>query len=175
MLPFESGAMMNRFFSRVSPATASGHGRNRCHARLSVSVSVSDSPLMPKSTRILSRIIRCRRIELGPRQLTGSHAVHARAVPGAPGVGELRPVHRQTLPPRQLLHFLRHRCAPVDDGAEGVEHERLDRGHLSIRPPAALSQSRRDRAVGCEARRQLLPPRLPVETCDVKMKRKDGA
>ena len=41
-------------------------------------------------------------IELGPGQLTRSDAVHARAVAGAPGVGELRPVHGQTLPLRQL-------------------------------------------------------------------------
>ena len=49
MLPFESGAMMNRFFSLVSPPTASGHGCNLCQARLRASVSASVSPTMPKS------------------------------------------------------------------------------------------------------------------------------
>ena len=34
MLPFEQGAMMNFFLSRVSPSTASGHGSRRCQARL---------------------------------------------------------------------------------------------------------------------------------------------
>ena len=51
---------MNRFLRRVSPPTASGHGCSRCQTRLSVSVSASERPVMPKSIRIFSRIIRCR-------------------------------------------------------------------------------------------------------------------
>src|SRR5882762_2724709 len=59
ILPFESGAMMNCFFSRVSPATVSGHGLNRCHARFKFSFSAPVSPVKLKSARIRSSDIRC--------------------------------------------------------------------------------------------------------------------
>ena len=136
MLPFERGAMMNLFFSRVSPADGVrpwpqpmprtiervGFG-----LRESLDAEVDEDPVEGHPMQA---------IELGPGQLTRSDAVHARAVPGAPGVGELRPVHGQSLLPCQLLHFLRHGCSPVDDGAEGIENERLDRCHLEFdRPP----------------------------------------
>ena len=127
MLPFDNGAMMNFFFSRVSPLTASGHGRSRCHARLSASVSAADSPVMPEVDEDLVEDHPMQVVEHGPRQLAGSDAVHARAVTAAPGVGELRAVHRQSFPLREVFDFLRHRRTPVDDGAEGVEDERLYR------------------------------------------------
>ena len=65
------------------------------------------------------------RVELGPRQLAGAHAVHARAIAGAPGVGELHGVERHALAFRQRLDLTRDGRSPVDDGAEGVEDERL--------------------------------------------------
>ena len=49
MLPFERGAMMNFRFSRVRPATVSGHGRRRCHALFRAAVSASLSPRKPNS------------------------------------------------------------------------------------------------------------------------------
>ena len=47
MLPFDSGAMMKRRFSRCSAATASGHGSRLCHARLSASMSASGTSSIP--------------------------------------------------------------------------------------------------------------------------------
>ena len=80
-------------------------------------------------------------IELGPGQLTRSDAVHARAVPGPPGVGKLRPVDCESLLLCQLLHFLRHGRSPVNDGAEGIKNERLDRWRRRARPTAALKHA----------------------------------
>ena len=60
MLPFESGAMMNFFFSRVSPATESGHGVSRCQARFSASFSaLGQSGELENRRGCLSRIMRC--------------------------------------------------------------------------------------------------------------------
>ena len=66
-------------------------------------------------------------VEFGPRKLAGANPVHTGTVPGAPRVSEFRPVHGEMLPPGQFLDFLRHRPAPVDDGAERVEDERFHR------------------------------------------------
>ncbi len=58
MLPFDSGAMMNFFFSLVSPDTESGHGRRRCQARFSSFFSASVRPGRLNSARIRSSVIR---------------------------------------------------------------------------------------------------------------------
>ena len=93
MLPFDNGAIVNFFFNRVSPPTASGHGRSRCHARLSASVSLAgesgdleldENPVEDHPMQV---------VEPGPRQLAGADAVHARAIAAAPGIGELRAIH----------------------------------------------------------------------------------
>ena len=46
MFPFESGAMVKRVFSRVSPGTESGHGRPRCQTLLNSTFSGSVSCVM---------------------------------------------------------------------------------------------------------------------------------
>ena len=107
MLPFESGAMMNFFFSRVSPLTESGHGRNRCQARLSASVSASDKPDNTEVDQDFVERHAMKTIELGPRQFATSDAVHARTVAGAPRVGEFRTVHVEALSFCELLDFFR--------------------------------------------------------------------
>ena len=69
-------------------------------------------------------------VELDPRRLAARlrlhHALHRRLVAGAPGVGERRPVDAPALRRRQRLALANDRAAPVDDGAEDVEHERAD-------------------------------------------------
>ena len=63
------------------------------------------------------------RVELRPGQVALAHAVHRRAVAPAPRVGELRPVDGQPLRLAEALAFRNQRPAPVDDRAEGIEHE----------------------------------------------------
>ena len=105
MLPFDSGAMMNFFFSRVSPATASGHGRRRCQRAIERVVLGLGQPGDAELDEQLVEDHAMQAIELGPRQLAGPHAVHARRVARAPRVGEFRAVDRQALPPGERLDF----------------------------------------------------------------------
>ena len=138
--------MMNFFFSRVRPPTASGHGVSRCQARLSVVLFGLREPGESEAAEDGLEDHPMQDVELGPGQLAASDTVHARRVAGAPGVGELRPVHGHTLPLRQRLDFTRDRRAPVDDRAEGVEHQRLHRRQAGIPSPAVLPGWRTPRA-----------------------------
>src|SRR5215831_10871887 len=58
-LPLDKVARMYPRLRRLSPATASGHGSSRCHARFKWSISASLSPSMPNSGRICSSADRC--------------------------------------------------------------------------------------------------------------------
>jgi hypothetical protein len=93
-------------------------------------------------------------VESGPGELTGSNAVHAWSVTRAPGVCELLGVDRQPPARRELADFRGNRRAPVDDGAEHVEDERLDGGKiagLARRRPARCAPSQRRRRNGQRA------------------------
>src|SRR5215831_12832798 len=58
-LPLDKVARMKPRLRRLSPATASGHGSSRCHARFKWSISASLRPSMPNSGRICSSADRC--------------------------------------------------------------------------------------------------------------------
>ena len=65
-------------------------------------------------------------VDVGPRQRARAHLVHGRLVAGAPVVGEGGPVlRRQGEPLLQQLPLADDAAAPVDDGAEDVEAQRL--------------------------------------------------
>jgi hypothetical protein len=61
--------------------------------------------------------------DVAVREPRDSDPVHARAVSGAPGIGEFRPVDPQPLLPCQVLYFTRDRGAPVDDRAKYVKDD----------------------------------------------------
>ena len=77
-------------------------------------------------------------IELGPWQLTGPHAIHARTIASTPGIGELLGVDLQPLLLRELRDLLRYRRPPVDDRAERVKDECLHSGELHFRTRRVL-------------------------------------
>ena len=77
-------------------------------------------------------------IQLRPRHFPATHAVHRGRIAGAPGVGKLCGVDSQSFASGKLLHFRGDRRAPVDDGAEHVEDQRLDRAELPLRHSGLL-------------------------------------
>src|SRR5262245_43206547 len=79
-------------------------------------------------------------VELRPGDLALANAVHARPIAGAPRVGELRPVDGEMLLLAKLLAFRDDRRSPIDNRAEGVEYQRLDRGERRL--AGALSTHR---------------------------------
>src|SRR5215831_18108877 len=66
-------------------------------------------------------------IELGPGELAASHAFHTRVIAGTPGIGEFGAIDVESLSFRKLIDLTGHRRAPIDDSAEGIKDERLDR------------------------------------------------
>jgi hypothetical protein len=67
-------------------------------------------------------------VDLRPAELARAHAGHRGLIARAPRIGERRPVDAQPLAPAELLSFADDRRAPVDDGAEHIEDERLHGG-----------------------------------------------
>ena len=90
--PLDSVVMTNRSFSRVRPATLSGHGSSRCHARLRWSTSSSAIDVMPAAPRSSSRIMRCRSSIRVHGSSPRAHPVHRRGIAGAPAIGHRRPI-----------------------------------------------------------------------------------
>jgi hypothetical protein len=92
-LPFESGAMTYRDFSRVSPATESGQGSRRCQARLSSSSCQRKRGLHPEwnGCRILA--VHVRGFPGAARRVARTHAFHCAPLPWR--VGRHAAMHQQ--------------------------------------------------------------------------------
>src|SRR5262245_19504052 len=64
-------------------------------------------------------------VELDEGNLAGAQLVHARLILRAPGVREGKPVERVSQGAQDRARLARNTIAPIDHGAEDVEHERL--------------------------------------------------
>ena len=71
-------------------------------------------------------------VELGERDFAGPHALHARLVLAAPGVGERQPIERMAERLEDRLRLARDRVAPVDQRAEHVEEQRFGHGRRPL-------------------------------------------
>lgn len=92
MLPFESVARVNFPRTRVSPATASGHGVRRCHTRFEVIDLVRAEPF---DLELLEQPVEnhpVQSVDVGPGQVATTDASHRRAVAGPPCIGEAGPI-----------------------------------------------------------------------------------
>ena len=129
MLPLDSGATIYRGFNRVSPATASGHGSRRCHARFKSSSSAPGTPAgsMPNAGTIASRFFAMQDVEPRERASAAAYFFHGRRITLAPGVGECGRIDVAGAMPRQeSCRLARHAAAPIDDSSKHVEHQRPD-------------------------------------------------
>src|SRR5262249_22911201 len=72
------------------------------------------------------------RVEMSPWLLAVAHAVHRRVIARAPGIGELRGIELDALRARDAGDFSTYAGAPVDHGAEHVEHQRLNGFELRV-------------------------------------------
>src|SRR5437867_5533852 len=71
-------------------------------------------------------------IELCPRQLASLNPVQGRAIDCPPRIGERRPVDGQSFCLAELLAFVNHARAPINDCAENVEGEYFDRSRRRV-------------------------------------------
>ena len=118
---------VNRLRSRASPMRTSGHAGSRCQAVDEPAAVVPASNPRPRSASRRSRISPCRTSMGSHGRPAAAHLLHRRLVPAAPSVGEPGPVRALTGPPVQLAAGVEHAAAPVDQRAEHVEGERIDR------------------------------------------------
>ena len=140
-LPFDSVVMTKRCFSRVSPATESGHGSSRCHARFRSATSASGTDADARAVEQLVEDQPVQRVDLQPRQLAA-----CAPGPSPPGtrpasVGERRPILGEPMPFAEHLELADDAAAPVDDRAEDVEGQRP--GQLVTAPGPPCPESRR--------------------------------
>ena len=93
-------------------------------------------------------------VEPAEGQAPGAHFLHRRLVFVAPCIGERRPVERDALRRQQRLGLARDRAAPVDQGAEHVEDQRLDghasqsAGRIALMEPRSTASAIGSRGVG---------------------------
>ena len=129
-LPFESVAIGSALQPR-RPATASGQGSRRCQTRLRCSRSAGDRSARPKRGKSVWRMPRCSSSSFDRRRraarLRLHHALHRRLVAGRhasanAGQSTRQPFAVDSASPSRTI------SAPVDDGAEDVEHEGADGG-----------------------------------------------
>jgi len=64
-------------------------------------------------------------VDRGPRQISAAYAIHRRRVTGPPGIGKSRPVDVQIFFRAERAPFSNEAAAPVNDGPEDIENERL--------------------------------------------------
>jgi hypothetical protein len=65
-------------------------------------------------------------VELGERNRTAAHVLHRRLVARTPGVGKALAVERRAVGRKRRTGLAGYAAAPIDQGAEDVEDQRLD-------------------------------------------------
>ena len=94
-------------------------------------------------------------IELHERLAARTHFLHARLIEPAPSIGEREPIDVVAERLENPLRVARNAVAPIDDGAEHVEDERLDGGYrrgLSGRSRKAFAQGECGGESACAAK-----------------------
>jgi hypothetical protein len=129
MFAFDSGAMMNRCFQtgqpcdrirpRIEPVPRKiGLVEDRCGNRVRIDAETPEHGL---------EILPVEHIQTNELPVTVADPLHRRLIFGPPSVGELKRNEIGNMIAQLHGHLGGHTAAPVDDGAEHVEDEGLDR------------------------------------------------
>ena len=83
-------------------------------------------------------------VELRERDAARAHLLHARLIFVAPGIGEGRPVEGMAARPEDRRGLARDAAAPIDQGPEHVEEQRLHGDRHEVRSRCPRSHTRPD-------------------------------